>query len=60
MSKKKIIIDIAFIVITAAVLSVIIKSGLIENYIGLTLIPILIAYYIGQFVERKTRTKSEQ
>jgi len=60
MNKKKIIFDLAFIVIAAVILDVLVESGLIENYIGFALIPILMAYYLGQFVERKTRIKSEK
>ena len=60
MNKKKIIFDLVFIVIAAVILIILIDTGLIEKYIGFALIPILIAYYIGQFVERKTRIKSEE
>jgi len=59
MNKKKLIVDLAFIVITAGILIALVESGLIEKYIGFALIPILMAYYFGQFVERKTRIKSE-
>lgn len=59
MNKKKIMFDLIFIVMAAIILTVLIEFGLIEKYIGFALIPILIAYYLGQFVERKTRTKSE-
>lgn len=57
MTKKKIIFDSAFIVIAAVILILLVESGLIEKYIGFALIPILVAYYLGQFVERKTRVK---
>jgi len=60
MNKKKLIFDLGFIVIAAVILTVLVESGLIEKYIGFALIPILIAYYFGQFVERKTRIKSEK
>lgn len=59
MNKRKIIFDLIFILIAAIILTVLIEYELIEKYIGFALIPILIAYYFGQFVERKTRTKSE-
>lgn len=59
MNKKKLIFDAAFIVIAAIILTGLIEYGLIEKYIGFVLIPMLIAYYFGQFVERKTRIKSE-
>ncbi len=57
MNKKKIIFDSTFIVIATVILIVLVQSELIEKYIGFALIPILIAYYLGQFVERKTRIK---
>ncbi|MDA3780413.1 MAG: hypothetical protein PF487_09390 [Bacteroidales bacterium] len=60
MKNKKIIFDLAFIVIAAVILIVLVESGLIEKYLGFALIPILMAYYLGQFVERKTRIKSEK
>lgn len=60
MNRKKIIFDLVFIVIAAVILVAFVESGLIEKYIGFALIPILMAYYIGQFVERKTRIKSEK
>ncbi|MCD6179132.1 MAG: hypothetical protein J7K39_04445 [Bacteroidales bacterium] len=59
MNKKKIIFDVVFIVIAAVIITVLIEYGLIEKYVGFALIPILIAYYLGQFVERKSRIKSE-
>jgi predicted membrane protein len=58
MNKKKIFFDLAFIVIAAVILIVLVGSESREKYIGFTLIPILIAYYLGQFVERKTRINS--
>ena len=58
MNKKKIIFDAAFIIIAAAILIIFVEYELIEKYIGFALIPIIIAYYFGQYVERKTRTKS--
>ena len=59
MNKKKIIFDVAFIVLSAIILTVLVESELIGKYIGFALVPILIAYYFGQFVERKTRNKTE-
>lgn len=58
MNKKKIIFDVAFIIIAATILTIFVESELIEKYIGFALIPIIIAYYFGQYVARKTRTKS--
>jgi hypothetical protein len=59
MNKKKIMFDLIFIVMAAIILTVLIEFGLIEKYIGFALIPILIAYYLGQFVERKTSQNSK-
>ncbi len=59
MSKKKIIFDLIFIVVSAICLIVLNEFGLIEKYVGFSFLPIIIAYFLGQLVERKTRTKSE-
>ena len=59
MNKKKILFDLIFIVAAALFLIVLNKFGLMAKYIGFLLIPLLIAYYLGQLVERKTQTKSE-
>ncbi len=56
---KKIIFDIIFIVISTVILVLFSEFGLLEKYIGFALIPIMIAYYLGQFIERKTRDKSK-
>jgi len=58
-NKRKLLIDASFIVIAAVILVVLVENGIIEKNIGFALIPILIAYYLGQFVERKTRIKSD-
>ncbi len=59
MKKKKILFDIIFIVVATIILVILFEFGLLEKYIGLALIPILIAYFVGQFVERKIGNKSE-
>jgi len=59
MNKKKVILDISFIVVTAIILIVLNEFRLIEKYVRFALIPILISYYLGQFIERKTRTNSQ-
>jgi hypothetical protein len=51
--KRKILVDILFIVISTTVLIGLIEYGLLEKYIGFSLIPILIAYFLGQFVKSK-------
>lgn len=57
--KKKKVYDIAFIVIAGLILMGLNESNLLEKYLGFALIPILIAYYFGQYVERKTRLLTE-
>lgn len=57
MNKKKITFNLIFIVVTAVFLTASIEFGLVEKYIGFSFIPILIAYYLGQWVERKTRSE---
>ncbi len=57
MKVKKIIIEVIFIVMATMVLIVMNQYNLLEKYSGFALIPILIAYYLGQFVERKIKTK---
>ncbi|WP_157776692.1 hypothetical protein [Flavobacterium crassostreae] len=57
MKKKKVIVDFAFTILAAVLLIFLSEFRWIEKYVGLALIPILIAYYFGQFVERKTRIK---
>ena len=45
--------DIIFIILSAIILSALIYFDLIEKYIGFALIPILIAYQLGKYSERK-------
>lgn len=59
MNKQKIIFDFSFIVVSALPLILLIEFELIEKYDGFSLLPILVAYFLGQLVERKTRIKSE-
>ena len=51
--KSKILVDILFIVISTMVLIGLTEYGLLEKHIGFALIPILIAYYLGQLVKSK-------
>ena len=53
MKGKKIIFDALFIIISTLVLIGLDHFGLLEKFIGFSLIPILIAYYLGQFVKNK-------
>ena len=51
MTKK--IFDVIFMVISAIILVILLEYGLLERYIGFSLIPILIAYQLGQYSERR-------
>lgn len=53
MKTKKTIFDVLIILISAIVLILLNEYGLLEKHAGFALIPILIAYFSGQFVERK-------
>ena len=50
---RKRFFDIFFMIISAIILVILIEYGLLEKYIGFSLIPILIAYQLGQYSERK-------
>jgi hypothetical protein len=50
---NKRIFDLIFIVVSAAMLIVLAEYGLLEKHIGFSLLPILVAYQIGQYTERK-------
>jgi hypothetical protein len=50
---KKRIFDVIFIVISATILILLAEYGFLEKYIGFSLLPILIAYQLGQYSERK-------
>ena len=54
---RKRIFDIIFILISATILVILLEYGLVEKYIDFALLPILIAYYIGQYSERKFKNK---
>jgi len=53
MAMKKRIFDTVFIIVSAGILTILIKYGFLEKHIGFSLLPILIAYYLGQYSERK-------
>jgi len=59
MKTKKTIYDVLFILISGIILIVLDEYGLLEKHAGFALIPILIAYFAGQFVERKFKYKSK-
>ena len=50
---KKRTFDIIFIIISTIILIVLSEYGLLEKYIAFSLIPVLIAYQLGQYSERK-------
>ncbi len=45
--------DILFIIISAIILILLSQYGLLEKYIAFSLIPVLLAYRLGQYSERK-------
>lgn len=53
MKMKKRIFDIIFIIVSTAILIVLSQYGLLEKYMAFALIPILIAYQLGQYSERR-------
>jgi len=53
MRRNKIVIDVLFIVLTAIILTGLDYFELLENFIGYALVPILVAYFLGQQVERR-------
>lgn len=57
MKNKRIFFDFIFIIFTGVVLVVLNEIGLSETPIYFLLIPLLVAYYIGRFVERKAVKK---
>jgi hypothetical protein len=50
---KKRTFDLIFIVISTIILIILSEYGLFEKYIAFSLIPIFIAYQLGQYSERK-------
>lgn len=52
-SKKR--FDMIFIVVSTIFLIILMESNLIEKYIGLALLPILTAYHLGKYSERKLK-----
>jgi hypothetical protein len=57
MKIKKIIFDVLFIIFSTTILILLNQYGLLEKYFAFALIPILTAYFSGQFVERKFKIK---
>jgi len=59
MKIKKMIFDVVFIIISATVLISLDYFGLLEKYVGYGLIPILIAYYFGQYSGKRYKITEE-
>ena len=59
---KKGTFDLIFIAVSTGILLLISSYGYLEKYMAFSLIPILIAYFLGQFSERKfgTHAKSKE
>ncbi len=47
--------DIVFIILATALLILLSEYGILEKYIAFSIVPILIAYFLGQYSERKFR-----
>ncbi|MBF8149634.1 hypothetical protein ITJ86_06970 [Winogradskyella sp. F6397] len=47
--------DIIFIVLSTGILILLSEYGVLENYIAFSILPIIIAYFLGQYSERKFR-----
>jgi hypothetical protein len=50
---NKQLFDGIFIVVSAILLIALIETNAVEKFIGFALLPILTAYYLGQYAERK-------
>ena len=57
MNIKKRTFDIIFIIVSTAILIALSEYGLLENYMPFSLIPILIAYQLGQYSQRKFKNE---
>lgn len=57
MNIKKRTFDVIFIILAAISLMILIEFDLIEKYIGFALIPLIIAYQLGQYSERKFKKR---
>ena len=55
MNKKKVIFFMIFLILAAIGLTILIELELVEKYIGFGLIPLIIAYQLGQYSERKLK-----
>jgi len=55
--KTAVIFDLIFILVSTAILVILSEYGVLEQYIGFSLIPILISYYLGKYSVRKYGNK---
>lgn len=53
MNKKKTLFDVMFIILSGAILLGLNEGGLLEKNMGFALIPILVAYFLGQYSKTK-------
>ena len=60
MKTKKKLIDFIFIVLSGALLMGLDHYGLLEKYARFALIPVIGAYFLGQFVTRKFDAQKEE
>lgn len=58
MKIKKMTFDLIFILVFAAILITLLEFGLIVKYKGFLLVPILIAYQLGKYAERRSKNKN--
>jgi len=52
---KKRTFDLIFIIIATAILVVLSEYGILEKYVAFAIVPILVAYFLGQYSERRFR-----
>jgi len=53
MKTTKRVFDLIFIIISALILITLSEYGLLEKHMAFSLIPVLIAYFLGQYSQRK-------
>lgn len=54
---KKRTFDIIFIVIATVILVALTQYELLEKYVSFALVPIIFAYYLGQYAEKKFKNE---
>ncbi|SEA43975.1 hypothetical protein [Bizionia paragorgiae] len=52
---KKRTFDLIFIIISTVILVVLSEYGILEKYVAFAIVPILVAYFLGQYSERRFR-----